>query len=153
MILDLLKWFRSAFYSALTDFKITLSRITASRITVLIFLFFTPSWNPTKYNIGKMLFIPFVYVWVWVLTGIYEWKKIIHESYCERCVRNIWSKFFRVCFTGTCPKPILRSSQRRCSLRKGVQRNFAKFTRKHLCQSLIKRDSGTGVFLWILQNF
>ena len=29
-----------------------------------------------------------------------------------------------------------RSSHRRCSLRKGVLRNFAKFTGKHLCQSL-----------------
>ena len=29
-----------------------------------------------------------------------------------------------------------RSNHRRCSLRKGVLRNFAKFTRKHLCQSL-----------------
>ena len=29
-----------------------------------------------------------------------------------------------------------RSSQQRCSLRKGVFRNFAKLTRKHLCQSL-----------------
>ena len=30
-----------------------------------------------------------------------------------------------------------RSSHRRCSLRKGVLRNFAKFTGKHLCQSLL----------------
>ena len=29
-----------------------------------------------------------------------------------------------------------RSSQQRCSLRKGIFRNFAKLTRKHLCQSL-----------------
>ena len=29
-----------------------------------------------------------------------------------------------------------RSSHRRCSVRKGVFRNFAKFTGKHLCQSL-----------------
>ena len=28
-----------------------------------------------------------------------------------------------------------RSSHRRCSVRKGVLRNFAKFTGKHLCQS------------------
>ena len=48
--------------------------------------------------------------------------------------------------------------------KKGVVRNFTKFTRKHLCQSLffnkvaglqlyLKRDSATGVFLWILWNF
>ena len=31
---------------------------------------------------------------------------------------------------------ILRSSHRRCSVKKGVLRNFVKFTGKHLCQSL-----------------
>ena len=31
---------------------------------------------------------------------------------------------------------IPRSSHRRCSINKGVLRNFAKFTGKHLCQSL-----------------
>ena len=29
-----------------------------------------------------------------------------------------------------------RSSHQRCSVRKGVLRNFTKFTGKHLCQSL-----------------
>ena len=29
-----------------------------------------------------------------------------------------------------------RSSHQRCSVKKGVLRNFAKFTRKYLCQSL-----------------
>ena len=47
--------------------------------------------------------------------------------------------------------------------KKGVLRNFAKFTRKHLCQNLLfnkvrsatllKRHPGKGVFLWILRNF
>ena len=50
--------------------------------------------------------------------------------------------------------------------KKGVLWNFAKFTRKHLCQSLFfsivaghglqlfqKRGSGKGVFLWIFRNF
>ena len=53
-----------------------------------------------------------------------------------------------------------RSSHRRCSVKKGVLRNFAKFTGKHLCQrlffdkvaglrpeTLLKRVSGTSVFL------
>ena len=54
---------------------------------------------------------------------------------------------------------IFRSSHRRCSAKKGVLRNFAKFTGKHFCQSLFfdklywKRGFGTGVFLWILWNF
>ena len=52
----------------------------------------------------------------------------------------------------------LRSSHRWCSVKKGVLSNFAKFTGKHLCQSfffnkVIKKETGTGVFLWILRNF
>ena len=52
------------------------------------------------------------------------------------------------------------SSHQRCFVRKGVLRNFAKFRGKHLCQvlffnkvagpklaTLLKRDSGAGVFL------
>ena len=47
-----------------------------------------------------------------------------------------------------------RSSRPEVFCKKCVPRNFAKFTRKHLCQKLyLKRDSGTGVFLWILRNF
>ena len=60
----------------------------------------------------------------------------------------------------------IRSSHRRCSIRKDVLRNLAKFTGKHLFQCLFfnkvagaeacnfikNRDSGTGVFLCILQN-
>ena len=59
-----------------------------------------------------------------------------------------------------------RSSQRWCSVRKGVLRNFAKFTGKHLCQSLFfskvagqpatllkKRLWHMCFFLWILRNF
>ena len=59
-----------------------------------------------------------------------------------------------------------RSSHQRCSIKKGVLKNFAKFTGKHLWQRLFfkkvagwglqlyqKRDSGTDVFLSILRNF
>ena len=55
---------------------------------------------------------------------------------------------------------VFRSSHQRCSMKKGVLKSFVKLTRKHLCQSLffnkvvglmpatlLKRDSGTGVFL------
>ena len=54
---------------------------------------------------------------------------------------------------------ILRSSHPGVFLKKGVLRNFAKFTGKYLCQSLFlnkvatlfkKWDSGTDIFLWIL---
>ena len=59
---------------------------------------------------------------------------------------------------------IRRSSHRRCSVTKGVLRNFSKFVGKHLCQSLffkkvaalrpatlLKRGTGTDQFLWILR--
>ena len=57
------------------------------------------------------------------------------------------------------------SSRPEVFCKKGVLRNFAKFTGKHLCWSLLlikvqtsslkywKRDPGKGVFLCILQNF
>ena len=60
----------------------------------------------------------------------------------------------------------IRSSRPEVFCKKGVLRNFAKFTEKHLCQSLffnkvadlrlqlyLKKDSSTGVFLYILRNF
>ena len=60
----------------------------------------------------------------------------------------------------------LRSSRPEVFCKKGALRNFAKFTEKHLCRSLVfnkiaglrpatllKRGSGTGVFLRILRNF
>ena len=56
--------------------------------------------------------------------------------------------------------------RRRCSIKKAVLKNFAIFIRKSLCwrlfliylqaykaATLLQRDSNTGVFLWILQNF
>ena len=52
----------------------------------------------------------------------------------------------------------LRNGHQRCSVRKEVLRNFAKFIGKHLRQAsdlqlYLKRDSGTGVFEWVLRNF
>ena len=51
-------------------------------------------------------------------------------------------------------------------LKKGVLRNFAKSTGKHICQglffnkvaglrpaTLVEKELGTGVFLWVLRNF
>ena len=49
-----------------------------------------------------------------------------------------------------CQQPLTcRSSHRRCSARKGVLRNFAKFMGKHLCQSLFFNK----VYYWYIQNF
>ena len=51
-----------------------------------------------------------------------------------------------------------RSSDRRCSIKKAVLKNFTTFAGKHLCWSfsfinLLKRDSKSVLFLWILRNF
>ena len=70
------------------------------------------------------------------------------------------------CFNATSIKywkarTFVRSSHPKVFCKKDVLRNFPKFTGKHLYQSLflnklqlyLKKDSGTGVFLWILRNF
>ena len=66
----------------------------------------------------------------------------------DRC-RFIWTLVFHYFVSN-----ILRSSHRRCSVKQEFLENFAKFTRKYLCQSLffLKKDSGACVFLWILRN-
>ena len=51
-----------------------------------------------------------------------------------------------------------RSSHQRCSIKKGILRNFTKFTGKHLCQSLFFDKVGcfwkqTGAGFWILLIF
>ena len=59
-----------------------------------------------------------------------------------------------------------RSSHWRCFVKKGVLKNFTKLTAKYLCWSLffnkvaklrpatlLKRDSNTVIFLWILAKF
>ena len=48
--------------------------------------------------------------------------------------KRIWQRCFPVHFANFLRTP--RSSHQRCSLKKGVLRNFTKFTGKHLCQSL-----------------
>ena len=57
-----------------------------------------------------------------------------------RIMLNIYDKTFcksdSRCFAPATPATSFRSNHRRCSLKKGVQKNFAKFTWKYLCQSL-----------------
>ena len=72
-------------------------------------------------------------------------------------------KFMRLRYESTCF--FIESSRQEVFCEKDVLRNFTKFTGKHLCQCLffnkvairrpatfLKRDSGTGVFLWIWWN-
>ena len=48
--------------------------------------------------------------------------------------KRLWQRCFPVHFANFLRTP--RSSDQRCSLKKGVIRNFTKLTGKHLCQSL-----------------
>ena len=62
-------------------------------------------------------------------------RKSLYESILSDLASNSPFKLTRLtCIwrTTTC-----RSSRRRCSLKKGVLRNFVKLTGKHLCQSLL----------------
>ena len=44
---------------------------------------------------------------------------------------------------------LYRSSHQRCSVKKGVLRNFAKFTKKHLCQSPFLLNTSERILLFI----
>ena len=58
-------------------------------------------------------------------------------------------------------RQIFRINHQGCSIKRGVLKNFAKFTGKHLCQSpeawglqlYLKTDSSASVFLRISRNF
>ena len=95
------------------------------------------------------------FFWVEQKTGVWSVDMFLFLNHFQEDFTFPW--FRSVCY---------RSSLRRCSVRKGVHRNFSKFTGKHLHQSLFfnkvpglrpvtfeKRGSGKGVFLWILRNF
>ena len=87
---------------------------------------------------------------------------------------SVWEKLLIALTKGHCSQIKrcsyvlkLKRQYHSCSVEKGILKNFANFTRKNLCQSLfinkvsfnvrivlyLKRDSGTGVFLWIFWNF
>ena len=62
---------------------------------------------------------------------------------------SIWVKVYLEKFpnkTKLCAQ-LFRSSHQRCFIIKGVLRNFAKFTGKHLCQSLfLNKVAGLGPY-------
>ena len=54
---------------------------------------------------------------------------------CQSLYHSLWFAVTRW-HSLSLAMPLVKSSHRRCSVKKGVLRNFAKFTGKHLCQSL-----------------
>ena len=94
--------------------------------------------------------------------------KYMHYSFLPDSLIQFASiyKFGNMTHKAVSIKMFNRSSHHKCSVRKGVLSNVAKSTGKHLCQSLffnkklwrqacnfIKKETGTGVFPWILRNF
>ena len=64
---------------------------------------------------------------------VVEILQLVHEISSFPTKEVIWK-------TSQNSQIITRSSHRRCSLRKGVLRIFSEFTRKHLCQRLLKKS-------------
>ena len=64
--------------------------------------------------------------------------------------QKFWSKVAKLSIKVT-NIMINRSSHQRCSMKKGILKNFTKFTGEHLCQSFFFNK--VGVLLWILWNF
>ena len=81
---------------------------------------------------------------IYLIFSSHLWNKLKIEDYVRRSDHYMFN----------------RSSHRKCSMKKGVLKNFVKLTGKHLCQSLffndiaglslqfyLKRDSDTGISL------
>ena len=97
----------------------------------------------------------------------YVWDNIAQENYL--CNIGPEHNFVLVCLGQDCTKQYLvhcRNSYQRCFVKKGVLKNFAIFTGKHMCWSffliklrafrtatLLKKNSSTDVLEWNLRNF
>ena len=103
------------------------------------------------------------------LSLLKRWLKVDKTSLKNlavwRFLKYVWP-FFNIVHEKLMLNHSNRGSHQKCSVKKGVLKNFSIFTEKHLCWSLfliklqvfraaalLKRDSNTGFFLWILPNF
>ena len=94
-------------------------------------------------------------------TGLSDYHMVIN-TFLKPNLWKLWPKIIHY----RSYKNFDGSNRQEVFCKKGILRNFAKFPGKHLCQSLffnkvaglrpatlLKRDSGTGVFLSTLRNF
>ena len=73
-----------------------------------------------------------------------SYYKLSYEKFCKKQVQKMWPKSSKTLVKDKAPVKLqtwhfiskTKSSHRRCSLKKGVLKNFAKSTGKHLCWSL-----------------
>ena len=71
----------------------------------------------------------------------YFTELLTEGKWCQHKWSSHWKDFFHVC----------RSSHQRCSTKKGVLRNFTKFTGKHLCQGLcFNKVAGLRTAMWTI---
>ena len=106
-----------------------------------------------------LFFSGFFFTWNW------GWKGTVFISSLPLPSSHEYSDIYWELWDDYLVFLIASSSRTDVFCKKGVLRNFAKFTGKHLYQSLyfnkvagqvcnfIKTGSSTGVFLWILRNF
>ena len=101
------------------------------------------------------------------------WNGCSPANFCIEMEEDLWKRPFELRAETSTQEEILTIRSRNCRsscsqifVKISVLKNFAIFTGKHLCWSpllrklqvlnttiLLKGDSNTGVFLWILQNF
>ena len=107
-------------------------------------------------DINKLILKPTKYYWIICL---YRWREpdiLLLGAQCSNCYT----------IQESCSKMSNLMVHLRFSVIKAVLKNVATLTGKHLCWSrllinlwaftpatLFKKDSNTGVFLWILRNF
>ena len=70
-----------------------------------------------------------LYLYNWFWKAYHQTRENIFLAW-QMIMRTCWNKRFSIFSENN------RSSHQRCSMKKGVFKNFAKFTGKHLCQSL-----------------
>ena len=78
---------------------------------------------------------------VYCLTDTFRWENKDDTVSTRSSFNTILKIIFESAFTNSSDfAEKNRSNHRRCSIRKDVLRNFAKFTGKHLCHSLLKKN-------------
>ena len=83
----------------------------------------------------------------WVNTLLFQWK---HVSYIKHsCIKIDYTFVLNNTIWGMTR---FRSIHQRCSVKKGILRNFAKFTGKHLCQSLFF-NKVAGEHVWATASY
>ena len=97
------------------------------------------------------------------LGNLVNYKEIMFPCYSSLSIKVIWVYYllsvnhykFIIIHLNFPNNLKYRSSHRRCSVRKGVLKNFAKFTRKNLCQAcnFIKKETLVQVFRVSFLNF